>query len=636
LGTIMERTTFFEHYRICNQYDGAPAEISRTGPAIVNKASDLRSGAPVALTLIPIASVDPAARDRFEEQARAADKLDHINISKIVAFGIVDDQFAFVSEYPQGGTVDSWIAEHGPMPPDAVLRVTLQVVSALSAGSFHGLTHPAIQPSNLMIVPERTAEGGWPFVKLMNFGLAGLKLAPGENEMVSEFASPEQLQQGTTDFRSEIYSLGATMCFLLTGAFYSAEPRSLQTRRFAKPLRKLIAPMLCQNPDERPQDPVLFAQAVRVALVQVERRQALAQKFGIPFLPVVARPPRKLATLPVEKMPEEPAVRPRVWPQRRAWAFAALALALVGLAAVLFPAPVSMILHRNRDNTALGVPIGVPDNSPAPVTQNAHPTGGAATTNSPTVSNAMASVQGVGPASNPIPTNPSPAVAAANQNASPATRPSAAVIGQASLSASPIVVASEPSASRARVMAAAEAPPQPAPSAEGPQTVWERAAGSSAQPKLSTKKANAEKDVASNASEEESSEESKNQPSSSGSKARTKSKEVASRRTWATTSDQGRNAQVPADQEDHAYQPPYQPYQTNRIARSRRSLPPGSFRAQFVGRTPEGNLILRLPSGEIAIVPPPGRGRRIWVERPRFAIPPPQYAPMYPPGEFRD
>ena len=633
----MERTAFFEHYRICNQYDGAGTEITRTGPVIVYKASDLRSGAPVALTLIPIASVDPAARDRFEEQARAAERLDHINIAKIVALGMVDDQFAFVSEHPQGETVDSWIAEHGPMPPDAVLRVTLQVVSALSAGSFHGLTHPAIQPSNLMIVPGRTAEGGWPFVKLMNFGLAGLKLAPGEGEGVSEFASPEQLQRGTTDFRSEIYSLGATMCFLLTGAFYAAEPRSLQTRRFAKPLRKLIAPTLRQNPDERPQDPVLFAQAVRGALVQVERRQALAQKFGIPFMPVVVRPPRKLATLPVEKIPEEPAVRPRAWPRRRTWALATLALALAGIGAVLLPAPVSMILHRNRDNTAIGVPIGVPDNSPAQIAQNTQATGGAETTNSPTASNPMASVRGAGPAANPIPTNPSPAVVAANQNPSAVARPSAAAIEQASPFPSPIVVASGPSPSPARGMAATEAPSQPAPPAEGPQTVWERAAGSSAQPRLSTRKAHAQKDVAASATEDESSEKSTNQSSSAGTNARTKSKEVVSNtgRAWAQTSERGPSVQLSPDEQNQGYRPPYQPYQRE-ITRPRRPLPPGSFRARVVGTTPDGNLVLRLPSGEIAIVPPRGRSRRIWIERPRFAVPPPQYGPIYPPDEFRD
>jgi len=167
----MERTTFAEHYRICAKGDGSHRELSRTGGVITYKAKDIRSGEPVALKLIPIVSVNPAAREQFEEQARAAQLLDHINVAKVSAFGVEDDRFVFVSEYLEGEALDSWIAANGPMALDAVLRIALQVVSALSAASFHGLTHRAIRPSNLMIVPGPTAEGGWPFVKLINFGL---------------------------------------------------------------------------------------------------------------------------------------------------------------------------------------------------------------------------------------------------------------------------------------------------------------------------------------------------------------------------------------------------------------------------------------------------------------------------------
>jgi serine/threonine protein kinase len=154
---IMEQTTFAEHYRICAKGDGSPRELSRTGSAITYKAKDIRSGEPVALKLIPIASVDPAARERFEEQARAAQLLDHINIAKVCAFGVEDHHFVFVSEYLEGERADSWITAHGPMALDAVLRIALQVVSALSAASFHGLTHRAIWPSNFMIVPGPTS-----------------------------------------------------------------------------------------------------------------------------------------------------------------------------------------------------------------------------------------------------------------------------------------------------------------------------------------------------------------------------------------------------------------------------------------------------------------------------------------------
>jgi hypothetical protein len=88
--------------------------------------------------------------------------------------------------------------------------------------------------------------------------------------------------------------------------------------------------------------------------------------------------------------------------------------------------------------------------------------------------------------------------------------------------------------------------------------------------------------------------------------------------------------QMPPDQADR-YQPPYQPYSGDQRPPPRRALPGGSFRARVVGTTPDGDLILRLPSGEIAIVPPRHRPRRILVERPGIPMPPPpQYLPGYP------
>ncbi len=209
----MERATFCEHYQITNQYNGSPTELGRFGPAVIYKASDLRSGAPVALTLLPIASVDPAARPRLEEHLRVAAELDHANIAKVVAVGGTEDELAFVSEYPQAETLETWVAAHGPMPADAVLGVALQVMSALAAVRFVALTYPAIGPSNLIIVSGQTAEGGWPSVKILNFGLAGLELATEDrqkDDLPSEFASPEQLQRGTTDFRSAIFG-GASL-----------------------------------------------------------------------------------------------------------------------------------------------------------------------------------------------------------------------------------------------------------------------------------------------------------------------------------------------------------------------------------------------------------------------------------------
>src|SRR5256886_1084883 len=305
----MEQTTCLGLYRILVIRDGTPHELGRAGAAITYKAVDQRSGEPVALKLIPIANVDEELQKQFEEQARPAQQLHHVNIAKILDFGKEAGQFVYVSEYLEGETVDSWIEEHGPMPPDAVLRVAAQVVSALSAASFHRLTHRAIQPSNLLIVPGPTPEGGWPFIKLIDVSSAGSKLHSREGEALAtesaaarQFASPEQLQDGTVDFRSAIYSLGATMFFLLTGAAPPAKVRLRDLRRFPKALRNLLAHMLHANPDKRPQDLAALDGEILKCLAKIEKRHAFGRRLGIPLAVVLPMPltqipmrPRKLA-----------------------------------------------------------------------------------------------------------------------------------------------------------------------------------------------------------------------------------------------------------------------------------------------------------------------------------------------------
>jgi len=356
----MERTTFLEHYRTSLSGEGAPRELNRTGAAITYKAIEERSGDAVALTLIPMASIDPATREQFEEEARAAQKVRHINIAKVFDFGHEEDHFVYVSELLQGEPLASWVEKHGPMPADAVLRVAEQIVSVLSTASFHKLTHCAIQPSNLMIVPGSTPEGGWPFVKLMNFGLAGLKLdkpngGDGHEESFSaapKFASPEQVQHETVDFRSEVYSLGATMYFMLTGAVPPTDLRRQQLRVFPRALRSLLGNMLRHDPNQRPKDPVVLTEMIRECLARIERRQALARRLGVPLAGVI---PRKSGT------PSTPLAQVL----RGILVFAALVLAAGVLGAFLLPADINPFRHRTAAKQVIGVPIGVSEASPS-------------------------------------------------------------------------------------------------------------------------------------------------------------------------------------------------------------------------------------------------------------------------------
>src|SRR5947209_12116523 len=359
----MEHTTFFEHYRICE--DDSAQGVSRTGAAINYKAIDTRSHEPVRLQLIPLATIEPEKLQQLKERAETAEKLDHINVAKTFAVGVENDYFAIVSEYFEGQTVDSWIVENGPMPADAALRAGLQVVRALGAAAFFNLTHRAIQPSNLMIVSGESPSGGWPFVKLLNFGLAGLELHSDSAEarelapsISPQFASPEQRANGEIDFRSEMYSLGATMCYLLTGAAPLAVSgmkarlriqRLPELRRAPKVLHNLLVHLLRENPENRPQDPVALEKEMRDCLTKIERRQAIGRKLGIPLAAVI---PRKA------KAPKEPAT-PLAQVMRGVVAVVVLILAAGAAAEFFFPDKIPYLRRTEK----IGVPIGVPDAS---------------------------------------------------------------------------------------------------------------------------------------------------------------------------------------------------------------------------------------------------------------------------------
>jgi serine/threonine protein kinase len=217
----MDSKIFLGKYRVAAEEMEAVGEIADS--SLAYEAEEIDSGKKVVVEIVPAGSLKTAARDRLEAEAMAARKLSHINIPALCDFGVEDDRLVYVTEDFEGTPAEEWVNAHGPMPVGPVLRIASQVLSALGAAAIHQINHHAINPSNLVLVPGQTAEGDWPLVKVLHFvGVApktsGTDVAVAAFDKSLHYASPEQIENGTVDFRSELYSLGATMWFLLTGA----------------------------------------------------------------------------------------------------------------------------------------------------------------------------------------------------------------------------------------------------------------------------------------------------------------------------------------------------------------------------------------------------------------------------------
>jgi serine/threonine protein kinase len=213
----------FEHYELLKNPDGSHAELGHGAMGVTYKAFDTSLHCHVALKMISAAYLnDPTAEERFLREARGAAQLRHRNVASVFHLGRCGESHYYAMEFIDGQTVDARVRKDGPLDCALALEVAAQVASALMAAHQQGLVHRDIKPSNLMLARECDGEL---LVKVIDFGLVKSALVNSNSNALTStgfvgtpyFASPEQLEQREEDIRSDIYSLGVTLWFMLTG-----------------------------------------------------------------------------------------------------------------------------------------------------------------------------------------------------------------------------------------------------------------------------------------------------------------------------------------------------------------------------------------------------------------------------------
>jgi serine/threonine-protein kinase len=241
---------------------------------------------PCAVKLIrPERAGDSQMLARFDREVQATARLKHPNTVDVFDYGRTDDGvFYYVMEYLEGLSLEQLVDRHGPLPSSRAVHVLIQACGALREAHEAGLVHRDIKPSNLFLCRYG---GMFDMVKLLDFGLVQNTLAAGDSRLTLAdgfvgtpgYMSPEQAEGASPDARSDLYSLGATAFFLLTGqppfegetmldvlfAHRHQSPPALADFGVEAPpeLESIIRRCLAKSPQDRFPDAASLAQALR-------------------------------------------------------------------------------------------------------------------------------------------------------------------------------------------------------------------------------------------------------------------------------------------------------------------------------------------------------------------------------------
>jgi serine/threonine protein kinase len=250
--------------------------LGRGGMGEVYLAKHETLGKKCALKVIPPEQVTEIGWQRFQLEAKAVAKLDHINLVRVTDLGIHEGCLPFYAmDFVDGQNLADLLVEQGPIPLKMTLEIFKQVCDGVECAHHHGILHRDLKPANIMLLPT---QGGVKQAKVLDFGLAKLTghdrnkqslTAVGDVFGSPFYMSPEQCNGEKLDNRSDIYSLGCTMFECLTGqppfsghrasavifSHLEADAPSLESvagpGKFSTSMEVVMAKLLRKNPVER-------------------------------------------------------------------------------------------------------------------------------------------------------------------------------------------------------------------------------------------------------------------------------------------------------------------------------------------------------------------------------------------------
>jgi len=284
--------------------------------------------------LLPELSHYPDIVGRFFDEARSVNRINHENIVEVFDFVRNREQLSYiVMELLEGTDLYQTRKRDGPYPLGRTLVVCEQIASALTAAHKVGIVHRDLKPENVFLIRRRNNQD---FVKLLDFGLAKLSAdlpmsrQPTQAGIVMGtpgYMPPEQALGGTVDGRSDIFSLGVLLHWMLTdkvpdeGPGSEAPERNLQGEELPDQMRALLTACMKADPLDRPQTMA----EVFETLTDLRR-----QIRGTDVLTVMPRAPSRAAIPAAESpSPEETDAEDGVARPRRLWMLGAVGAAVV-------------------------------------------------------------------------------------------------------------------------------------------------------------------------------------------------------------------------------------------------------------------------------------------------------------------